>query len=313
MTGQEWTFAPTVTVPQDDRWGRAYEGYSSDPELVASYAGAMVRGLQGAPGQPELPRRATRSSPRPSTSSPTAAPKNGVDQGDAQISETELRDIHGAGYGPAIEAGVATVMVSFSSWQGRKMTGNQSLITGVLKERMGFDGFTVGDWNAHGQVEGCTNDDCPQALNAGIDMYMAPDSWKPICTTTCWRRRRPAPIPMARLDEAVTRILRVKFRARRVRGGQAVQARRSAATGRCSARPSIARSRARRCANRWCCSRTTACCRSRPAGALLVAGDGADNISRAGGRVDDHLAGHRPQQRRVPRRRPRCGRASSRR
>src|SRR3546814_19283533 len=71
-------------------------------------------------------------------------------------------------------------MLSFSSWQRRKITGNRSLVTDVLKDRMGFGGFTVSDWNAHGQVEGCTNASCPQALLAGLDMYMAPDSWKPI-------------------------------------------------------------------------------------------------------------------------------------
>ena len=116
----------------------------------------------------------------------------GVDQGDASISEEALRDIHGAPYGPAIENGVATVMASFSSWQGGKMTGNQSLLTGVLKERMGFGGFVVSDWNAHGQVEGCTNDACPQALLAGIDMYMAPDTWKPVYDDLLAERARPA-------------------------------------------------------------------------------------------------------------------------
>lgn len=210
VTGQEWTFAPTVTVPQDWRWGRAYEGYSSDPALVASYVGAMVRGLQGAPD----------STNQLATDRVIASTKhfladggtdNGVDQGDASITEEELRDIHGAPYGPAIEGGVATVMASFSSWQGVKMTGNESLLTGVLKERMGFDGFVVSDWNAHGQVAGCTNEACPQALMAGIDMYMAPDTWKPIYENLL-AEARAGNIPMARIDEAVASILRVKQR-----------------------------------------------------------------------------------------------------
>lgn len=148
VTGQEWTFAPTVTVPQDWRWGRAYEGYSSNPALVASYVGAMVRGLQGPPSDASI-----LAGPHVLASTKhflaDGGTLNGVDQGDAQISEEALRDIHGVPYDPAIENGVATVMVSFSSWQGRKMTGNKSLITGVLKERMGFDGFVVSDWNAH--------------------------------------------------------------------------------------------------------------------------------------------------------------------
>ena len=85
-------------------------------------------------------------------------------------------------------------------------------MTDVLKKRMNFDGFTVGDWNGHGQVAGCTNDNCPQALIAGLDMYMAPDSWKGLYENTL-KQAKDGTIPMERLDDAVTRILRVKFRA----------------------------------------------------------------------------------------------------
>ncbi len=210
VTGQEWTFAPTVTVPQDFRWGRAYEGYSSDPALVSSYVGAMLRGLQG-------PANATNILAGDRVIASTkhfladGGTHDGVDQGDAQISERELRDIHGAPYVPAIEGGVATVMASFSSWQGVKMTGNRSLLTDVLKDRMDFDGFVVSDWNAHGQVPGCSNAACPQALLAGIDMYMAPDSWKPVYENLL-AEARAGRLPMARIDDAVTRILRVKER-----------------------------------------------------------------------------------------------------
>jgi beta-glucosidase len=210
VTGQEWTFAPTVTVPQDYRWGRAYEGYSSNPTLVASYVGAMVRGLQGPPQQTNIlgHGKVIASTKHYLADGGT---DGGVDQGDAKISETVLRDVHGAPYGPAIENGVGTVMASFSSWQGKKLTGNKSLLTGVLKQRMGFGGFVVSDWNAHGQVEGCTNAACPQALLAGIDMYMAPDSWKQIWQNLL-AEAKAGRIPMARIDEAVTRILRVKAR-----------------------------------------------------------------------------------------------------
>ena len=153
-TGIEWTFAPTVTVPQDDRWGRAYEGYSEDPGLVASYAGVFVSGPAG-----RARRRRTSCSGKYVISSTKhfladGGTENGRDQGDAKIPETALRDIHNAGYVPAIEAGVQTIMISFSSWNGVKHTGNKGLITDVLKKRMNFDGFTVGDWNAHGQVAG---------------------------------------------------------------------------------------------------------------------------------------------------------------
>ncbi|HLA71662.1 MAG TPA: glycoside hydrolase family 3 protein, partial [Steroidobacteraceae bacterium] len=210
-TGFEWTFAPTVTVPQDDRWGRAYEGYSEDPGVVASFAGVFVKGLQGEPGSADfLNGHHVISSTKHFLAD--GGTENGRDQGDAKISETALRDIHNAGYVPAIEAGVQTIMISFSSWNGVKHTGNKGLITDVLKKRMNFDGFTVGDWNAHGQVEGCTNDNCPQALNAGLDMYMAPDSWRGLYENLV-KQVKDGTVPMERLDDAVTRILRVKFRA----------------------------------------------------------------------------------------------------
>jgi beta-glucosidase len=210
VTGIDWTFAPTVTVPQDYRWGRAYEGYSSDPALVSRMVGAMLRGLQGpGPGRDLIAHGKVIASTKHFIGD--GATTGGVDQGDAAISETALRDIHGVPYGPAIEGGVATVMASFSSWQGRKMTGNASLLTGVLKDRMGFGGFVVSDWNAHGQVEGCTNAACPQAVLAGIDMVMAPDSWKDMVASLI-AATRAGVIPMARIDDAVARILRVKAR-----------------------------------------------------------------------------------------------------
>ena len=123
-TGIDWTFAPTVTVPQDDRWGRAYEGYSEDPKLVASYAGEFVKGLQGDPASPDFLKGAHVIS---STKHYLAdgGTEKGRDQGDAKAPETELRDIHNAGYVPAIEAGVQTIMISFSSWQGQKLTRPQ--------------------------------------------------------------------------------------------------------------------------------------------------------------------------------------------
>jgi len=210
-TGFEWTFAPTVTVPQDDRWGRAYEGYSEDPGVVASYAGVFVKGLQGEPGSPDfLSGHHVISSTKHFLAD--GGTENGRDQGDAKVPETTLRDIHNAGYVPAIEAGVQTIMISFSSWNGVKNTGNKGLITDVLKKRMNFDGFTVGDWNAYSQIEGCTTDSCPQAINAGLDMYMAPDHWLALYENLV-KQVKDKTVPMERLDDAVTRILRVKFRA----------------------------------------------------------------------------------------------------
>ncbi|MFC0679856.1 exo 1,3/1,4-beta-D-glucan glucohydrolase [Lysobacter korlensis] len=209
-TGFEWTFAPTVTVPRDDRWGRTYEGYSEDPQLVARYATAIVEGLQGKVGSKEFlgPGQVVASAKHYIGDGGTF---EGKDKGDTRVSETELRDVHGAGHIAALKAGTQTVMASFSSWNGQKMHGNRSLLTDVLKERMGFDGFVVGDWNGHGEVPGCTNESCPAALLAGLDMYMAPDSWKGVYENTV-AQVRSGEIPMQRLDDAVARILRVKLR-----------------------------------------------------------------------------------------------------
>jgi len=209
-TGMEWTFAPTLTVPQDYRWGRAYEGYSSDPALVASYAGRMIRGLQGDPNDgPILAGPHVLASTKHFIAD--GGTDEGRDQGDAKIDETTLRTVHGAPYVPAIDAGVATIMTSFSSWQGTKIAGNYGLVTDVLKRRMDFGGFVVTDWNAHGQVAGCSNASCARAINAGIDMYMAPDSWKPLYVSLV-AQVRAGEVPMARLNDAVARILRTKFR-----------------------------------------------------------------------------------------------------
>lgn len=211
VTGQEWTFAPTIAVAQDVRWGRAYESYSENPTLVREYAHAMVLGLQGDPGKPGF----LRGDHVIATAKHFIADGGtfeGRDQGDARITEEQLRDVHAPAYVAAISAGVQVIMASFSSWQGKKIHGHHGLLSDVLKDRMGFDGFVVGDWNGHGQVEGCTNVSCPAAMHAGIDMFMAPDSWKALYENTL-AQVRSGEIPMARLDDAVRRILRVKLRA----------------------------------------------------------------------------------------------------
>ncbi len=209
VSGHDWTFAPTLAVPRDDRWGRGYEGFSEDPKIVVSYSDRIVEGLQGSYGEADFmaPGKILSAAKHYIGDGAT---DDGRDQGDASISEEELRDIHAVGYLPALDAQVQTVMVSFSSWQNIKMTGNKALITDVLKGRMGFNGFVISDWNAHGQIPGCSNSDCPEAFNAGIDMFMAPDSWRGLYETTL-AHAKSGRIPMARLDDAVRRILRVKL------------------------------------------------------------------------------------------------------
>jgi beta-glucosidase len=209
VSGHDWTFAPTLAVPQDIRWGRSYEGFSEDSKIIKSYGDRIVYGLQG-----HFDREDFMGEGRVISCAKhflgDGATENGVDQGNALISEKELRDVHASGYYSAIPAGVQTVMASFSSWNNRKLHADKELLTDVLKGRMGFNGFVVGDWNGHGQVPGCTNTDCPQALNAGLDMYMAPDSWKGLYESTL-KHAKNGTIPMSRLDDAVRRILRVKI------------------------------------------------------------------------------------------------------
>ena len=136
---------------------------------------------------------------------------NGKDRGDNVDREAELCDLHGAGYPPAIAAGVQTVMASFSSWQGQPLHGHTGLLTEVLKQRMGFNGFVVGDWDGHATVPGCTPSSCPSAMNAGIDMFMAPASWRKLYNNTIVQVKS-GQIPRDRLEDAVRRILRVKYR-----------------------------------------------------------------------------------------------------
>ncbi len=209
--GLDWTFGPTLAVVSDNRWGRSYESYSADPALVRRYARAMVLGLQGKPGTPEfLDAHHVIATPKHYLGD---GGTRGVDQGDNMESETQLRDRDAAGYPVAIAAGAQSVMVSFSSWHGVKMAANYGLLTEVLDDRWHFDGFTVGDWNAHGQVPGCTDSSCPRAVDAGLDMFMAPTDWKQLYGNTL-EQVRSGRIPRSRLDDAVRRILRVKLRDR---------------------------------------------------------------------------------------------------
>lgn len=211
VTGADWTFGPTLAVPRDDRWGRAYEGYAEDPEIARSYAGPMTLGLQGtlvADG-PLAPGHIAGSAKHFLADGGT---DGGKDQGDFIGSERELIDVHLSGYPLAIDAGVLSIMASFSSWNGVKHSGNPTILTDVLRGPLGFTGFVVSDWNAHGQLPGCSNESCASAINAGIDMLMAPDSWRPLYENTL-AQARSGEIPMARLDEAVRRILRAKVKA----------------------------------------------------------------------------------------------------
>ena len=210
-TGIEWAFAPTLAVARDVRWGRSYESFSSEGPLVREYARAYVQGLQGDFGEHNVMATAKHFIG-------DGATHNGTDQGEARVSRRDMINVHGSGYFGAIEAGVLSVMASYNSWDDvadgidyGKMSGARALLTGVLKEKMGFDGFVVSDWNAIGQLPGCNNASCAQAINAGIDMVMVPDDWQAFIANTT-RQVEDGQIPISRIDDAVSRIVRAKLR-----------------------------------------------------------------------------------------------------
>ncbi|HEY0480071.1 MAG TPA: glycoside hydrolase family 3 protein [Kofleriaceae bacterium] len=209
-TGQDWTFGPCLAVVRDDRWGRSYESWSEDPSIVRAFARATNAGIMS------VDRDRTSFRGIISTAKHYIADggsTQGIDQGNVLASEAELMNVHAQGYYGAIESGVQTVMVGFFSWQDQgKDVANAHLVNDILKQKIGFDGLVISDWNAIGQVLGCTNDHCPQAVNAGVDLFMVPQDWRTFIPNTI-ADVRAGRIPMSRIDDAVTRILRVKLRA----------------------------------------------------------------------------------------------------
>jgi beta-glucosidase len=211
VTGIDWVFAPTVAVVRDDRWGRTYEGYSEDPEIVRTYSASIVKGLQGHANNNFLGDKRVISTIKHFIGD--GGTQGGDDQGENTATEQELFTIHAQGYVGGLKAGAQSVMASFNSWHGEKVHGSKYLLTDVLKNRMGFDGFVVGDWNGHGQVKGCIKESCAQAVNAGLDIFMVPtEAWKPLYENIIAQVQQDD-IPQSRIDDAVTRILRVKIRA----------------------------------------------------------------------------------------------------
>lgn len=207
-TGVDWTFGPTVAVVRDIRWGRTYESYSEDPQIVKNYTRELIRGIQGEalkPGEYQAGHLVSTAKHFLGDGGTT----NGIDRGDTAVSEQELIDVHAAGYISALDGDVLTTMASFNSWNGEKLHGHDYLLNDILKSQMGFTGFIVSDWNGHSHVPGCSVTNCPQAINAGIDMVMVPEHWKEFYASTILAVKQ-GDIPIQRLDDAVTRILRVK-------------------------------------------------------------------------------------------------------
>lgn len=203
-TGVEWTFAPTLAVAQDLRWGRTYESYSEDPARVARYAAPFVRGLQGDLGRDAVVACAKHWVGDGGT-------EFGFDQGNAVLPEDELTRTHIAPYLPALDAGVLTVMASFNSWNGAKCHAHRYLLTDVLKGRLGFDGFVISDWDGVDYLHEDHATAVAMAVNAGVDMLMVSVEWR-ACLAHLHRLVADGTIPLARIDDAVSRILSVKLR-----------------------------------------------------------------------------------------------------
>ncbi len=211
-TGIRWNYSPVLAVPQDIRWGRTYEAFGEDPSLVTALGAAMVRGLQG----PDLT----------AADAVLATPKHFVgdggtewgtstvyriDQGVTTAEEAELRTVHLAPYPASFDAGAVTVMASFSSWENGKVHGDQYLLTDVLRDELGFGGLVVSDWGAVDQIDpGNYYDSIVQAINAGIDLVMVPTEFE-LFQTALGGAVEQGDVPLERIDEAVARILAVKF------------------------------------------------------------------------------------------------------
>ena len=205
-TGIIWTFAPTVAVPKNDLWGRTYEGFSENSDLVASLGTSFIIGLQGE-SESFLDEDHILATVKHFVGD--GGTNNGIDQGNTIIDELSLKEVHAKPYYAAINECALSIMASFNSWNGKKMHGNKYLLTEVLKSQMGFNGFIVGDWNGHGQIPGCEDNNCPDALISGVDIYMVPTEWESLYFNTLEQVRNGV-IPIERLNDAVQRILIAK-------------------------------------------------------------------------------------------------------
>ena len=215
-TGINWTFAPCVTVPRDERWGRSYEGFGEVPEMAKMMGEAAVRGYQGNDlGDPlSILACAKHWIGDGGTKYGTGAKLRGdiqiLDRGDTAVSEQELRNVHMAGYVSAIKAGVGTIMPSYNSWNGVKCSGSKRLLTEILKDELKFEGFLISDYDAINEMPGDYKTQIETSTNAGMDMFMVSQKYRELYSLLLELVKENR-VPMSRIDDAVTRILRVKY------------------------------------------------------------------------------------------------------
>lgn len=201
--GMDWALAPSLAVARNIHWGRTYESYSEDPGLVKAYAGAFVEGMQGDLGAGGIVACAKHWVGDGGTT-------HGISHGETTLSEDELMKIHAAPYTDAINAGVLSIMVSLSSWNGDKCHGHKYLLSDVLKNRLRFAGVVVSDWDGIEFLSEDYHDAIALAANAGIDMFMVSENWR--AAIHCLKRNvRRGAIPLERINDAVRRILGVKL------------------------------------------------------------------------------------------------------
>lgn len=223
-TNVDYNFAPAISVPRDERWGRTYEGFGETPELAVQMGAAMIRGLQGR--HYDAPWRVIATAKHFVADGGT---QNGVDRGNSQITDTELRTIHLPGYEAAVEQGVLSVMASFNQINGVHQHIDSLRLTGILKNELGFDGFVISDWDGIGNSNSpgftddyansssvaTTKEAVRKAINAGVDMAMEA-SYPADFRSYLQALVNEGSISQARIDDAVRRILRAKFRAGRM-------------------------------------------------------------------------------------------------
>ncbi|MEO7716114.1 MAG: glycoside hydrolase family 3 N-terminal domain-containing protein [Capsulimonas sp.] len=210
----DWTFGPCVAVPQDFRWGRTYEGYSQDPALVAKLGAAAVEGLQGrdlSDGTSILACAKHFAADGGTTFGTGYAKGNyALDRGDSKIDEATMRRVHLPGYAGAVQAGVGTIMPSFSSWNGVRASVDKHLLTDILKHDLKFEGFLISDWDALNQIAGDYKANIADSVNAGMDMFMITDRYQ-IFFDDLKALVGEGKVPQSRIDDAALRILRVKL------------------------------------------------------------------------------------------------------
>jgi beta-glucosidase len=204
-TGIRWTFAPCIAVARDERWGRTYEGFGETAELATLMGPAAIRGLQG--DELKDPTSVLACAKHFVGDGGT---RDGVDRGNTQVAEEVLRKVHLPGYQAAVRAGAGSVMTSYSSWNGDKMHGHKRLVTEVLKGELGFGGFVVSDWQAIDELPGDYAKDVEDAINAGIDMVMVPEHYVRFYEQLL-AHAKSGRVSLARIDEAVSKILAAKF------------------------------------------------------------------------------------------------------